>query len=242
MSFERQRRVATLWAWLPTFRAAAEYESLQRASLALGVSVSGVSRAIKQLEAALGAAVFVRHKTGVRLTPRGAALLEATRTGMRLVDDAMETRGPWRVAADAPFLPLLTAAAMPTGSDCQLCVMPGGDAGTALTMGVIDLAVVTRAVRRAAVECVAVGEVALRRCVPKTVPRDAPLVDAPGIDVSTLIELAVRQRRSLLLPQRLVPVGWSDEAAPSLPVFAAWRQGTVARARPLVDGLRALLR
>jgi DNA-binding transcriptional LysR family regulator len=89
MPLERHRQVARVWDWLPAFRAIAEYESLQRAALALAVSPSALSRSIKLLEAELGEVLFVRSPTGLTLTAHGHRLLDGARAAMRLVHDAL---------------------------------------------------------------------------------------------------------------------------------------------------------
>ena len=46
MPLARYRRIAHLWNWLPSFRVAAEYESIQRAALAMAVSPSSLGRVV----------------------------------------------------------------------------------------------------------------------------------------------------------------------------------------------------
>ena len=102
-----------MWDWLPAFRAAAEYESLQRAGLALGVSPSALSRSIKLLEDALGLTLFSRSPGGMALTESGARLLAATRDAMRLIHAGLPDLSPNRLRAGAvgPVLPRLLCEA-----------------------------------------------------------------------------------------------------------------------------------
>ncbi len=60
------------------FQAVAEELNFSRAARRLRVAQPALSRAIKQLEATLGAAVFERTRHNVRLTPAGAVLLRET--------------------------------------------------------------------------------------------------------------------------------------------------------------------
>ncbi|MGW7004764.1 LysR family transcriptional regulator [Streptomyces sp. NPDC054933] len=78
------------------FVAVAEELHFSRAAARLHMSQPPLSRAIKQLETEVGAALFHRSAAGVTLTPVGAALLEEART---LLDHADRVRV--RVAAAA---------------------------------------------------------------------------------------------------------------------------------------------
>lgn len=69
------------------FQAIAEELSFSRAARRLHVAQPALSRAIKQLEATLGAPVFDRTRHNVRLTPAGAVLLRET---MLLLEHADE--------------------------------------------------------------------------------------------------------------------------------------------------------
>ncbi|MEA9995100.1 LysR substrate-binding domain-containing protein [Pseudomonas sp. 10B1] len=66
---------------LEVFAAAARYGTFSRAAKELFVTQSAVSRQIQQLEEHLGVILFIRHKTGLRMTPEAEALLP-------VVDDA----------------------------------------------------------------------------------------------------------------------------------------------------------
>ena len=63
---------------LRCFEAAGQSLSFTRAATALNLTQSAVSQQIRQLEARLGYPVFVRQPRGLALTPKGAALYEAT--------------------------------------------------------------------------------------------------------------------------------------------------------------------
>ncbi|MCZ0972052.1 LysR family transcriptional regulator [Streptomyces albulus] len=78
------------------FVAVAEELHFGRAATRLHMSQPPLSRAIKRLEADVGAPLFDRSPTGVALTPVGAVLLDEARD---LLDHADRVRG--RVAAAA---------------------------------------------------------------------------------------------------------------------------------------------
>lgn len=59
--------------------AAAEQGSFRRAALAVGVRESAVSRRIRDLEDEIGSALFVRHRSGVRLTYAGEQFVSRIR-------------------------------------------------------------------------------------------------------------------------------------------------------------------
>lgn len=243
MSTERQRRVGEVWPWLPTFRAAAEYESLQRASLAIGLSVSAVSRTIKQLEEGLGFAVFVRQKTGVRLTPRGELLLEATRAGMRLLDDVLSPRDTWRLSAEPPLLPAFLASVAPLDDDLQQVPTMRVEAATlALARGELDLYLATSPLRRGTVECIEVGQLPMVRARPPGAERNAAVIHPSVDDLQSALVLARRLAQPLVLPALFAPAGWSQEDASPLTLFVGLRRGTEPRGRAVVDALRKALR
>jgi DNA-binding transcriptional LysR family regulator len=68
------RRLPPLHA-LDVFTAAARFGTFSRAARELHVTQGAVSRQIQSLEDHLGLTLFIRHKTGLRLTPEAAALL-----------------------------------------------------------------------------------------------------------------------------------------------------------------------
>src|SRR5687768_8068038 len=79
------------------FQAVAEELSFSRAARRLRVAQPALSRAIKQLEATLGAAVLERTRHNVRLTPAGAVLLRETALLLEQADEL--TRRVRRTAA-----------------------------------------------------------------------------------------------------------------------------------------------
>lgn len=79
------------------FQAVAEELSFSRAARRLRVAQPALSRAIKQLEATLGAQVLERTRHNVRLTPAGAVLLRETALLLEHADEL--TRRVHRTAA-----------------------------------------------------------------------------------------------------------------------------------------------
>ena len=65
---------------LRVFLAVADHGGVGRAAIALGLTQPAVSRALRRLEVELGAALFERHSTGVRLTEYGRVLEPRART------------------------------------------------------------------------------------------------------------------------------------------------------------------
>jgi len=73
--------------------AAAERGSFRRAATALDIRESAVSRRIRDLEDELGAALFVRHHGGVRLTHAGQRFLYRARRALNEIEHAAADAG-----------------------------------------------------------------------------------------------------------------------------------------------------
>lgn len=84
------RRIRQLWDWLPAFRAVAETEHLGRAAERLHVTPPALSRTLKILEADLGQPLFERKGRSLELNAAGHRLLQAVRTAMRGVHEAVQ--------------------------------------------------------------------------------------------------------------------------------------------------------
>jgi DNA-binding transcriptional LysR family regulator len=69
----------------------AELKSLSRAAGSLDLTQSGLSRQLATLEAYVGKPLFSRTGRGVELTDVGRILLEATRPGYSVIDQALQT-------------------------------------------------------------------------------------------------------------------------------------------------------
>jgi DNA-binding transcriptional LysR family regulator len=76
-------------AGLRVLREVAERGSFTAAASALGYTQSAVSRQVAALESALGSAVFERHRTGVRLTAAGRAVLRHATVALDEIDAAL---------------------------------------------------------------------------------------------------------------------------------------------------------
>ncbi len=77
------------WRHLRYFQAVAEELSYARAARRLHIAQPALSRAVKEVEASLGAAVLERSRHFVRLTPAGAVLLRETASLLDQWDEAM---------------------------------------------------------------------------------------------------------------------------------------------------------
>lgn len=75
------------------FLAAAEHGSFRKASIALAVQESSISRRIRDLEDQLGASLFQRHSGGVFLTLAGQCFLRQARTAMQHLGDGAKDVG-----------------------------------------------------------------------------------------------------------------------------------------------------
>ena len=71
------------------FVAAADYGSFRKASAALGIQESTISRRIRDLEDRLGASLFQRHSGGVNLTLAGRRFLRHARVVLRQIDGSV---------------------------------------------------------------------------------------------------------------------------------------------------------
>ncbi|MDP3153393.1 MAG: LysR family transcriptional regulator [Archangium sp.] len=240
MSLDRHQQIARIWDWLPAFRAAAEYESLQRAGLALAVSPSALSRSIKLLEETLGVTLFTRRPTGLSLTPHGERLLEATREAMRRVHDALPTAAPNRLRAGAigPVLPLLLGeAAIEAFSDWPLALTQFEleEAGDRLHRGEVDVLLAHGPLEGVGLSVAALPHLEVLLAAPPGASEDRVACltadelgwHDPHATVSNphqLISLVTTLRISAVLPRWLVPAGWKViKAQAPLPVFIVTR-------------------
>ncbi|OZI66500.1 LysR substrate-binding domain-containing protein [Bordetella genomosp. 11] len=104
-------------ASLRIFLAAARHLNFSRAAEQLHLTQSAVSKHIQALETRLGASLFKRTSTGLRLTHAGALYLERVSAAVRLLDeaDAVVARPDARVALNIAVSP----------SFAQFCLIPG---------------------------------------------------------------------------------------------------------------------
>lgn len=82
------RRYLPSFALLSAFEAVARRGSVTDAARELSLTQGAVSRQLQKLEDQIGAALFVRDKQRLGLTPAGAAYLEDVRRGMNLISSA----------------------------------------------------------------------------------------------------------------------------------------------------------
>jgi DNA-binding transcriptional LysR family regulator len=139
-------------------REVAERGSLTAAATALGYTQSAVSRQVAALESTLGVPVFHRHRTGVRLTTHGQAVLRHATAALDEIDAAIRAvRGPAPSAevvrlgvftsAGAVLLPRILAALRRTHPEIDVSTREGTTPALvrALRAGSLDLAVVVTA-------------------------------------------------------------------------------------------------
>ncbi|MBL8936161.1 MAG: LysR family transcriptional regulator [Archangium sp.] len=245
-SMERHRRVWQVWNWLPAFRAAAEFQSLQRAALAVSLSPSALSRAINLLERSLNEKLFNRSPTGLTLTARGHLLLVATRDAVRLVHEALpDSAAPrrLRVGAAGPVLPLLVAEgvarAVPewsvtvatTGDETLLEQLRCGDLDFALSHQPHAVQGIESR-QLPSLELVLAGVTTRGRH--RTIAMSEPGFDDPSAELSASTwaeaeRLARATSLPVIAPWCLLPSG--SVVRPlgrSQPVFASWRTGLYA--------------
>lgn len=147
---DRALRLTRFWNWLPAFRAVAETEHLPTAARLLHVTPSALSRSVRQLEDALGQALFARRNRALRLTPAGREVLAAVREAMRGLDDRLGRAGdaaarePVRIAGPSPWV---VALALASAGDAVIehHAVPEAELAARLLRGQVDLAVTTRA-------------------------------------------------------------------------------------------------
>lgn len=258
MALENHRRIAQVWNWLPAFRAVAEYESIQRAALALSVSPSSLSRTIKLLEEQLGTPVFIRTTSGVSLTDAGRELLAGTRDAMRRVDEALPaTERRLRVGLEGSLASVLIAQALArcpqllqwsvSMHDCS-----AAEAKEALLCGTFDLVLTSDALEATALDCVLVGDWpwvisgSATSQVRVGVGADLPVPVAHRVTsleaASVLVEVLKGQ---LVAPGPCVPAGLPvrETLANRWPLYASHRREVVAgqagHLQTLIEALRS---
>lgn len=78
---------------LRAFDAVARHQTVVRAADELSVTPSAVSHQLRTLEEALGVPLFSRHKTRLKLTPHGDALLPSVRAAFQMIATAASRIG-----------------------------------------------------------------------------------------------------------------------------------------------------
>ncbi len=191
------KRVASLWNWLPAFRAVAETEHLPRAAALLGTSPPALSRTLKLLEKAVGAPLF--HRTGTRLVlnDQGRRLLAHVREAMRIVDEGLGNEGR------------LVRVSLPEGLARALLDIPyeraiiEGDAAGALLRGDVDVVVLTGGAEGGAdIAATPLGELRLSSDAGELARFDITALHrrgVAGVDATAGVVDAIRRR---LAPQR----------------------------------------
>lgn len=139
---------------------------LTQAARRLNLTQSALSHQLKQVEGALGVALFLRQRRKMVLTDAGQRLLERARPivadldalGEELRDHAAGARGRLRIATECytcyEWLPpvLLRFHRRHPGIDVGIVAEATGDPVAALERGDIDLAIITRGYESPAIE------------------------------------------------------------------------------------------
>lgn len=241
MTTGRREVVTQIWNYLPAFRAAAEYLSLQRAGLAISVSPSALSRSIKLLEQALGVALFDRSPTGLTLTAPGERLLEVTRSAMRLVHDGTPQTLTDRLLAGAvgPALPaLLGDAAIDAvpGWPMDLAEVTSEDGGDRLRRGELDVVVTHQPLSGPGLQVLPLPAMPLVLALsPGSTDEKVACLEGDGFEwpgahlrassTALLISLCERQRLAASLPRCATPAGWTiAQDGASLPTSFVTRE------------------
>lgn len=140
---------------LTYFIEAAQARSLMRAADALGVSQPAVTKTIRDLERNLDAQLFIRSRSGVELTPQGAAFLERATGAISEIRDGVShldalrnaERGHVRIGtlpiATSRLLPAAVARLKKTHPLVTVSLLPGplDDLLSALKAGELDLVI-----------------------------------------------------------------------------------------------------
>lgn len=248
--------MARLWNWLPAFRAVAEYESLQRAGLALAQSASALSRTIKLLEDAWGGALFLRSPAGLTLTDDGRALLAATREAMRRVHDVLPAErqvGLIAAGSDAIATRLLFDAALESlpHFTLQLRTVPRDELPAQLRTGGLDVALIAGSTARTtgltALVLGALEHVVASPCAIRP-ERAAVLSDDERADAAVrcdtfeqLIEAARRLNLRITVPSALLPPGWTVHERAHEEVFSLCHRDNLDGPPPWLPALEAAL-
>ncbi len=220
---------------------------MQKAGLVLGVSPSAVSRTIKQLEDALNEPVFERRPTGVSLTPRGQALLRATRDAMRTIDDSLAPRAEaTRVGVVGPFLTVPVAEALAgLAGPIRVTAISTVEVGAALRRGDVDTVIAHAPVDDDTVQVDVLGGMPLVIAA-ETNDRSGVLVGWHGVtaaaahlthtapDLAGVYALAHALGAAALVPENRIapPFRLVRRSEWSLPVVAVTRRPLVSSPTP----------
>lgn len=95
---------------LHAFEAAARLQSFKQAAAELHLTATAVSHRIRNLEDALGCALFTRQVRAVALTPEGRRLLDAVQSGLAVIAEGVaDIRQPARQTVTLSVTPELAA-------------------------------------------------------------------------------------------------------------------------------------
>jgi DNA-binding transcriptional LysR family regulator len=229
-------------AQLRALIAAVEQGSFRAAARAVGVQTSSISRACRELEARLGAALFEAGPAGSRATRAGEELARVARLMLAELAQARDEAGAWRGAQRGR----LAVGSLPLA---QARLLPAALARFAAEYPLVECRVVdgyyadlARALRRAEID-ILIG--ALRGAdLPQDLAQTALFDDPLALVARAGHPLAQRAPLSLA---DLAPYGWiaPRAGAPARAYFEALADsGSIdtARPRPIETGAHSVLR
>ncbi|GLR13756.1 LysR family transcriptional regulator [Chitinimonas prasina] len=135
---------------LRLFAAVAAAGSLSKGAASLPLALSAASARLRQLEHRLGLSLFVRHASGVRLTPAGEVLLEHARRLLRSAQDA-------QLAMDGLSGEQRVALRLYANTTANSTILPGALGRFLAEHGYVDVTLVERPSREV-IAAVAAGE------------------------------------------------------------------------------------
>ena len=184
------------------FAAIVEHGSIVRAAAALHIAQPALSRQLRQLEVVVGAPLLVRDWRGVKLTPAGAALLDAANVLFarfeRALRHAYEARdglrgvlrvGLGRIAIEHPVIGRSIAAARAAFPEVRLDVLELPSPGQPAALRARDVDIAIGAVRfdaDAALDSELLYDDVVDTAI---VPATHPVATAASVDLSELFAL-----------------------------------------------------
>lgn len=187
-----------------------------------------------------------RRSNGVSLTAAGRRLLEATRLGMRAVDDAVVAdAGRLAVGTVGTLVPSLLVMGFEDRDDVSYLEVRASEVTASLHRGDVDVVVAPERCEALAVVSKHWASVPCVTCAPKGKEGVAETWKPSGLDLHGALHLAERAGRALVLPALLVPSSFRTLApSESLALFVTTRQGASklgARTTSLLEAARQRL-
>jgi DNA-binding transcriptional LysR family regulator len=157
---------------LEAFLAVAQTESFTRAAAQLHITQSALSQRIQKLEEELGASLFIRHRSGARLTPIAAELVRFCKSKDHLEEEflaqlkAKDQKKLVGSIAIGGFSSVMRSVILPSlgdmlqanaGISFQIHTPEAGELEAMLKRGEIDYMIISEPVANQELECVKLG-------------------------------------------------------------------------------------